>query len=83
MLLHYYGLQTIRTEQISSKIKSCILPNYKLRYVELKGFPSLEYLDLSKNNLKDVNGLENLKRFVPYLVPPPLPKISRLNFFFL
>ncbi|KAL6062169.1 hypothetical protein QOT17_012420 [Balamuthia mandrillaris] len=61
--------------EVLSQVHNCLFPNCKLEQVNLFQFAAVTYLDLSFNNLKDVNGLENLK-YVKYLYLLENPKLK-------
>lgn len=62
MIMQTFGHMQIKTPDVVSKIKSLSYPRSRLTVVELSGFTSVELLDLSKNSLKDVAGLECLHK---------------------
>eukprot|EP01114_Cavostelium_apophysatum_P010445 TRINITY_DN2416_c0_g1_i11.p1 TRINITY_DN2416_c0_g1~~TRINITY_DN2416_c0_g1_i11.p1 ORF type:complete len:2801 (+),score=908.52 TRINITY_DN2416_c0_g1_i11:43-8445(+) len=59
-LMDYYGHVQLRTPGFLSNIKHCRMPSMNLSMVDLRGFFSLEVLDLSGNNLIEVDGINEL-----------------------
>ena len=62
-LMEYYGHQQLRAPDFLSNVRHCILPNSNLKMVDLKGMFSLEVLDLSGNQLRKIEGLDQLTRY--------------------
>eukprot|EP01087_Luapelamoeba_hula_P021301 TRINITY_DN741_c0_g1_i1.p1 TRINITY_DN741_c0_g1~~TRINITY_DN741_c0_g1_i1.p1 ORF type:complete len:1692 (+),score=255.49 TRINITY_DN741_c0_g1_i1:147-5222(+) len=59
--LKYFGLKQSSTPEIARKIQNCVIPKSKLAFVDLSPFRGLQYLDLSRNNIREIIGLELLE----------------------
>ncbi len=63
-LIDYYGHHQMRLPNFISNIRHLKLPNSNLNMVDLRGFFSVEVLDLSGNALQTVDGIKELPKYV-------------------
>lgn len=62
-LINSFGHHELRCiKSFCRRIKKLKITGLKLTYFDLKSFPSVEYLDLSENLLRELKNLERLKR---------------------
>jgi len=60
-IISHYGQKQIQDKKIATQIKNCIFVKCKLSVVHLENFVGLLYLDLSKNSIREIYGLEVLQ----------------------
>ncbi len=61
-IMQQFGHKQIRSPDIISKIKNICFPKCNLSHVELSGFVSVQNIDLSSNDVRDIIGLETLTK---------------------
>jgi Leucine-rich repeat (LRR) protein len=84
-IINLYGHHQIRkVPDFIKRVRKMTMSNCNLSYVDLRSFTSLQFVDLSKNNITKVDGLLSLRRlrYLDLSSNPNLPKedvISQLS----